>query len=444
MPPAPNNQIPKPVVHSLYRSLLKEVKLLDTSPVLKLLMPIPPKFQSVLGMDSPLYIPRDKTYAALVREHFRTTQKPDPNLGFDALSRIRMHVSKVGMLLPVITKEHVGLMAALDSEKATSSQYQAKLADFNASPKLLLPPPAAKGASKKSKSTSVARITPPSSLETAQKLRVGMGLIAHPLSSAHVDRRVMLVVDVNPAVTTAVVLDMKYAFPLSAGNPMFPEVLWGHDVYSGGYYHVDFTMPPTANVAVLHTLEPAEDAKGREHELLCKPVIKGETLPNGTKIPTLYFSKSEALPYLASLCPGKPRSSVRVYWGVMKWPTQQIEREVMKGHWMPVEVSANFFKAYPFAKGQTTDVELFPTETALKEGKEARVRTIGADISAPQVFNPNPMLWGRESLWDQILYSMGGEFKEFVGTVNPFSNPRADLANLASSDILTETDQDTR
>eukprot|EP00388_Colpodella_angusta_P001218 GDKJ01003978.1.p1 GENE.GDKJ01003978.1~~GDKJ01003978.1.p1 ORF type:complete len:131 (-),score=12.65 GDKJ01003978.1:75-467(-) len=123
----------------------------------------------------------------------------------------------------------------------------------------------------------------------------------------------------------------------------------------------------------------------------------------------------------------------------MKWPTPQIQKEVEKGHWMPVEVSANFFGAYPFTKQQPTEASRFPTEEILRGGKEERIKAAGGDVSIPQTYAPNPMLWGRESLWDQILFAMGGEFKQFVGTVNPFSNPQSDFGTISAPNILADT-----
>lgn len=296
-----------------------------------------------------------------------------------------------------------------------------------------------------------------------------MALVAHPLSSAHVDRRVILLVESSPATTTGLVLDMFYTYPLSHGNPMFPEVFFGHEIFNGGYLHVDYSMPPIANVTVLHTLPPPSDGVGSNtsynarwlswalknkveqksapahHERLCKPIIPGDPK---TGTPTLYMSKVEALPYLGSLVPGQPRSSVRIYWGCMRWSTMQLATEIANGHWMPVSISPNFFGAYPVSRAAqqhhqspqegggkggkrspasfVTDqvVDTFPTEEMLRESKSLRTKLLGVDVVPPQTFPPDQPVCRREPLWDQIMLSLGGEYHDIVGAVNPFVSTR--------------------
>ncbi|CUG01650.1 Hypothetical protein, putative [Bodo saltans] len=344
-------------------------------------------------------------------------------------------------------------------------------------------------------------------------LAPGTGLIAHPLSSSHGDRRVMMVTEQTPMTTTALVLDMVYAYPMSGGNPMFPEVFWGHEVHNGGFLHVDFTMPPTAHVAVLHNLAPpsppllekiqrdhgstyhhawtkwmrlqgSKMAGGtvpapnvvEHHELLCKPLIRGATRADGTCEPTLYYSKVEALPYLAHLAAGQPRSSLRIYWGCMQWPTSQINNEIANGHWMPVDLSPNFFSGYPLmpskvrsppsstsqVDGEAEDAahgvppeERFPTFEELTAAKSLRMKHFDIDVVAPQVFPPDQPICKREPLWDQILLSLGGEFTHLIGAANPFSKTRGppryppseiisseDLPDPAHLPLLLESDDD--
>ena len=48
----------------------------------------------------------------------------------------------------------------------------------------------------------------------------------------------------------------------------------------------------------------------------------------------------------------------------------------------------------------------------------------------PQVFPPTQPMCRREALWDQIMHSLGGEYRQLVGTVNPFASPRGDFARV--------------
>lgn len=452
-------KVPSQVVRTLYRSLLKEVRTLDARPILKVLFPLPQTLQECAALDSPLYTPNGPKYADVVRRSFRRVDHPPVSVGFEALNRIKTHNASVTPQLPEVTKDHAAMMYALNHAKPTSAFRATPVAPLRSVTLL-----EGSAVSPTVKADATAILKTPSAVE----LKVGMCLIAHPLSSAHVDRRVLMITDVNPHVTTAVVLDMTYTATLSHGNPMFPEVFWGHTVSNGGYCHVEYTMPPTANVVILHTLDAtrtdapkdspwsswvggrgtsnekereSNDIK-RKHDLLCTPLIQGEILADGTKEPTLYCSKAEALPYLASLCPGKPSSALRVYWGAMKWPTTQIKSEVLHGHWMPVQVSSSFFRAYPFFAPPSTGELRFASAEELAANREARVKHSGADVVVPQTLPPNHPLCYRESLWDQMLFALGGEYTELVGIMNPFSNPKNTFARVPSVDMLAPPDMD--
>ena len=451
----PPPQVPLQVVRTLYHSLLKEVRALDNRPILKVLFPLPKTLQDSANLSSPLYAPNGPSYEAIVKKAFRQDPSLPISIGFEALNRIKMHNSAVAPQLADVTKDHAPILGALTTAAPRTSAYRAAPL-FNEAPAA---PVRSKPVKVDKHSKAVLKMEP------SVDLKVGMCLIAHPLSSAHVDRRVMLITEMNPHVTTAVVLDMVYTTPLSHGNPMFPEVFWGHGVSNGGYCHVDYTMPPTANVAILHTLEPPVVAEGgkdstwsswvkgkpaekpitsdpaRHHQLLCTPIIPGATLPNGTVEPTLYYSKAEALPYLATLCPGKPSSSLRVFWGAMKWPTTQIKAEVVHGHWIPVTISSSFSAAYPFFAPPTAGEQRFATEEELVANRDGRIKRSGADVVVPQTFPPNHPMCYRESLWDQVLFALGGEFKELVGIANPFSNPKNAFTRVPSVDMLAPSDE---
>ncbi|EPY28094.1 hypothetical protein STCU_05304 [Strigomonas culicis] len=262
------------------------------------------------------------------------------------------------------------------------------------------------------------------------------------------DRRVMIVTEKTALLTTALVLDLQFSYPLSRGNSMFPEVFWGHEVLDGGYSQIGFTMPPTAQITILHTLEPPTEAnepqymrwlkwreeqpKGaasanprKQHLSFCRPLIEGQVLDDGTREPTLYLSRMDAIPYLATIVAGQPRSALRVYWGCMRWSTAQIEAEVANGHWMALQVSPSFYRAYTVLHDEE---ECFPTVEELRETKAMRVRRYGADISMPQAFPPDQIMRRRECLWDEMLYALGGEFTALVGCSNPFSG-YSDRAN---------------
>ncbi|KAF8275788.1 hypothetical protein TcYC6_0011620 [Trypanosoma cruzi] len=437
-PETTNSPVVAPgVVRSLYRMLLREVVRLDKSAVSKTLFPLTKELQSITKSHGPLYVPNGVKYLDVLREVFRDVNSPaNINLAFDTLTRIRAHNEKVTSRVSLFMKDHFPLLSTMQASQPKTGAYRAETAAciVQNGPKY-----APLGGSVFSVPTKVV-LRQTRTVDLAE----GVALVAHPLSSTHVDRRVLLITERNPHVTTAVVLDMLFTYPLSRGNPMFPEVFWGHEVHDGGFSQIGFTMPPTAQVIILHTTEPptepespqylawlkwkerkpktqAGDTPSEHHSLLCKPLIRGGVLEDGTVEPTLYLSKVESLPYLAQLVPGKPRSSLRVYWGSMRWPTQQLEAEVANGHWIPVKLSPSFFGPFPLVPESGKVVERFPTKEEMEEARMMRERRYGVDVSLPQAFPPDQILRRRECLWDQIMYCLGGEFSALVGCVNPFS-----------------------
>ncbi|CAJ1010169.1 putative ACR, COG1678 [Leishmania naiffi] len=448
------------VVRSLYRSLYREVTRLDKEPVLKVLFPCNHELQSVLGVPGPLHVPGCQRYTDVLRNVFRdATRIPKINLAFDTLNRLRAHYENVKAKLPAMDKERTQLLASLRS----SAVAERRKSFFRAQP--IRPTP---GAGPRYVQAAPGVPTRVVLREVRHNLDLCEGtlLLAHPLSSAHVDRRVMLITECTPILTSALVLDLQFTYPLSRGNSMFPEVFWGHDVYDGGFSQIGFTMPPTAQIAVLHTLEShdtvansSESSSGessvmswlkwkgppntggtdtshvtatpagscspeavKKHGLFCRPLIPGGVLDNGAREPTLYLSKAEALPYLAELAKGQPRSSLRVYWGNMRWTTSQLEAEVASGHWMPVKTSPSFFRAYALSATSDDAAERFPTAAQLAEAKQLREKRYGADITPPQVFPPDQIMRRRECLWDEIMFALGGEYAALVGCSNPFSD----------------------
>ncbi|CAC9505487.1 conserved hypothetical protein [Leishmania infantum JPCM5] len=448
------------VVRSLYRSLYREVSRLDKEPVLKVLFPCNNELQAVLGVSGPLHVPGRQRYTDVLRNVFRdATRVPKINLAFDTLNRLRAHYDNVKDKLPTMDKDRARLLASLRSPAVA----ERRKSFFRAQP--IRPTP---GAGPRYVQAAPGVPTRVVLREARHSLDLSEGtlLLAHPLSSAHVDRRVMLITECTPILTSALVLDLQFTYPLSRGNSMFPEVFWGHDVYDGGFSQIGFTMPPTAQIAVLHTLEsrdtithrsesplgessvmswlkwkgpPSTSGAGvshaastsaascspeasQKHGLFCRPLIRGGVLDDGAREPTLYLSKAEALPYLAELVEGQPRSSLRVYWGNMRWTTSQLEAEVANGHWMAVKTSPSFFRAYALSATSDDAAERFPTAAQLAEAKQLREKRYGADITPPQVFPPDQIMRRRECLWDQIMFALGGEYAALVGCSNPFSD----------------------
>ncbi|KPA85115.1 putative mitochondrial hypothetical protein [Leptomonas pyrrhocoris] len=454
------------VVCSLYRSLYREVSRLDRKPVLKVLFPCNKDLQAILNTSRALCVPGDKSYTAVLREVFRDPNRvPKINLAFDTLNRLRAHYDNVKTKLPEMERDRSRLLASLQSPVVAARRKgffraNAIVASPEARPKYVQAAPGVP--------TRVVLREAHHNID----LQEGTLLLAHPLSSAHVDRRVMLITERTPVITSAVVLDLQFTYPLSRGNSMFPEVFWGHDVYDGGFSQIGFTMPPTAQIAVLHTLEPYMSQTGsagagttsasgsgpsmiswlkwkdtssaqakaptastatassstataaaiKKHNLFCHPLILGGVQDDGTREPTLYLSKAEALPYLSELAFGQPRSSLRIYWGNMRWTTAQLEAEVANGHWMAVKASPSFFRSYSLTGSGDDMTEHFPTAAQLEEAKQLRERRYGANITPPQVFPPDQILRRRECLWDEVMYAMGGDYAALVGCSNPFSD----------------------
>lgn len=184
------------------------------------------------------------------------------------------------------------------------------------------------------------------------------------------------------------------------------------------------------------------------HEMLCTPLIRGKVREDGVSEPTLYCSRIEALPYLSNLAAGMPRSAVRLYWGCMRWPTKQIDAEVANGHWVPVQISPSFFSAYPLkeksavlsshARRRALHAEdRFPTVQEMEESKLNRRRYGGA--MPPQLFPPDQPMCHREPLWDEILFALGGEYRDLVGCYNPFAEKRGEpIARAPPVEVVVE------
>lgn len=516
---------PPAVLRTLYRAMMREAKIMDANPLLKTFFPIPKSMQPLVSSDNSLSVPNGPSYCAIVRSSFRDAEGMRTAGGgltaaFDLLQRAKYHNQEVAQRLNLGAKDRRRMMATLRDAAPTDGSYYAKpirgparddtkppqLTDADVGPAARLQTmdamqfPARIAPARIMDHVATRRKTP------TLQLHPGMGLVAHPLSSSHSDRRVMIITDQTPTSTSALVLDMMYSYPLSAGNPMFPEVFWGHEVFNGGSLHVDFTMPPTACIGVLHTLAPAKNvtsdgvlSKGsgaatgsyhsawsrwmnlqhggqssdrgalgtmEHHELLCKPLIRGSLREDGSLEPTLYYSKVEALPYLAQLAAGQPRSQVRLYWGCMRWTTSQINQEVANGHWIPVQLSPTFFAGYPLrgsrdgAAGDprqhkesdelivdaltrrhhtaTTSDDRFPTNEVLDTARALRLKHHNVDVVPPQVFPPDQPLCRREPLWDQIMLSLGGEYEALVGASNPFAKLQDGLRSLPSQIVADD------
>lgn len=465
------------LVRSLYRRLYKELKLLDAQPLVKTLFPCPAELQKEFGIKA-LYVPNSVQYSKVLQNVFRNNKKkPNIKLGFDILNRIRVHRENLRDRLPIIEKScedgRKSIQRSVEGPEKSESKYK-----FTAEPVLLSSSPSAD----RCRFPLVLPRGGGSGHLVLENLSVnpiveGTVLLAHPLSSAHVDRRVMIITERTPVSTTAVVMDLRFTFPLSHGNPMFPEVFWGHDVYDGGFSQIGFTMPPTAQITILHTLKPpassptashsekaapternepkkqgslsGTSSKGdlfgysleqkKKHEILCHPIIRGnrkgkEGEEETDAEPTLYVSKVEALPYLASLSYGAKRETVRIFWGSMRWPSSQLDTEVLNGHWIPLRVSSSFFFSGKVSNSFSSAAErrgragnncnassFFPTLAELKEAQRLREKHYGVSASVPQTFPPHQTLRKREYLWDEILYHLGGEYQALIGCNNPFS-----------------------
>ena len=192
-------------------------------------------------------------------------------------------------------------------------------------------------------------------------------------------------------------------------------------------------------------------------------------------VPSLYYSRVEALSGLGTHLLGKLRSRVRVYWGCMYWSRRNLERELEEGLWFPVTVSPEFFRTVEssaqgsepagetaegkmrreneenaaqapipqpdedpklrkrgkkiFAKKRSSQKESkevivrtelphndtrthFPTAEQLQMRKQFRSVHQGHDTQRLEpIFPPEPPMCRREPLWDQIMYALGGEYR---------------------------------
>lgn len=453
----------KKLLLSIYRRLYKELHALDNQILAKTLFPLPKDLQMVLNIGA-LYVPNNKKYTDQLRSLFYdTSREPHLKLAFDTLHRIRAHQNNLRDRLPGLQRQCRHLNHVLEKCYAQQNRPKPFLATRIETPPSLSVSHGGDG------STAV----PILEAFTASPITPGTLLLAHPLSSAHVDRRVMMITERTPLNTSAVVLDLRFTFPLSRGNPMFPEVFYGHDVYDGGFSQIGFTMPPTAQISIIHTLEPPkkqhtpsksnkwfrwasnrsggsttmtpggedhlQETEGDKiHQALCTPLIKR----TNANEPTVYFSRVEALPYLGTLALGARRETVRIFWGSMRWPSTQLDAEVRSGHWIPVSLSPSFF----FHSKKKVHRERFPTREALENRRVTpqQGQKIGdfcgmALPPSPQSFPPEKTLRQREPLWDEILYALGGEYRQLVGCNNPFSgNTRWAVPHILSPDYALE------
>lgn len=446
--PKSNNK----VLIAIYRRLFKELHVLDSQTIAKTLFPVPKDLQILLGTGA-LYVPNKQKYTDQLRFVFNDSSTP-PNLklAFDLLHRIRAHQENLRDRLPELKEQcvHLNDMFGKFFSNPERSSFSAQTVELTPSNNRIPQTTGHPGSIVGSGNRIIENFT-------NSPITLGTILLAHPLSSAHVDRRVMMITERNPITTSAVVLDLRFTYPLSTGNPMFPEVFWGHNVYDGGFSQIGFTMPPTAQISIIHTLaecpkkstykanakkwfrwgwsrsnaitEAGEAMKNNTHQALCTPLISSKHKNE----PTVYYSKVEALPYLADLSLGAPKDSVRIFWGSMRWPTTQLETEIRNGHWIPVTVSSSSFLNSRNAKKLH-----FPTAEELKEHVLLRKKE-GKAFASPQSFPPEKTLRKRDPLWDEILYTLGGEYRDLVGCNNPFSgNTRWAVPQILSPDYSFE------
>eukprot|EP00759_Apiculatamorpha_spiralis_P002095 PhF_6_TR10782/c0_g1_i1/m.17321 len=401
-----------PVIRTLYRSLLKLAQHFDSNPFLKVYVPVTNQvMKRVLGLgNNVLYVPNSVRYVQCVRSEFRQKRErtsEEVQAGFEAISSLKNFVQSIEpALVPKAT-----LVSCVDkfSQSSTNGDkvYDAKVQE-----------------------------TP--------RLEPGTLLLAHPLASAHFDRRVVLIVEANEDIVTGLVLDLPFTVPITEGHPVFPEVFWGHEMCQGGPFTVDMTMPPTANVAVLHTgvlttesssasndatkttaTTPAPSTTSADHLATTAPTILSskrtyqmhkEIIKGNAQTPGLFYSKVESLPSLAQSMKGISRNQLRVYWGSMYWPRHALNHEISEGLWFPVSITAPFFRAV-VEKDSTT----FPSDSEMKRKRDKRVARYGMDVQPTQGTTPPEMsISVREPLWEQIMYMLGGEFRELSKFPNSF------------------------
>ncbi|KNH07583.1 hypothetical protein XU18_1760 [Perkinsela sp. CCAP 1560/4] len=459
-------QLSLPLMCTLYRAVLKEAKRFDAKPHLKFFSPLTnPVIQKVLGTgDSILYQPDIGSYVQRVRKEFRCKRirnNEEITAAFEVLNSMKSLASSVERLnTPMIVSSAI---------RKFQSQFESKPEKYQAK------------------------------IQAMPSLSPGTVLLSHPIANSFLDRRVVMIVENENNIVTGVVLDLPYNTTITKGNPIFPEVFWGHEILQGGPYHVEITMPPSAFISVLHTgviskndIPNPPGVTLHNTDMQGKKVIQPYTrkASGSTKIYTeiipqseqcgtepLYYSRVEALPKLAAKVIGQPRKNVRVYWGAMYWSAHNLQAEIEDGLWFPVSVSSSFFRPFEGMESDNeckaksvsdvkegteevsrkttlakSDIEKekkttktidpyieakqrisqriydlfrkknpnFPTLEELDDLRSKRCETQGHDIQrVDAVFPPEPPVCRREPLWDQIMWALGGEYRQIVGHTSP-------------------------
>lgn len=407
--------VPRPVVRSLYKSLLKQARRYDANPVLKVYSPVTnPVLQRVLGMSKSnmLYAPGSASYVEKLKTEFREIRErtsEEVHAAFECVSNMNSMASQIEESLP----------------KAPAIPHPAWCSDPDRAPYS-------------------------AKVQETPKLEVGTLLLSHPLATSHFDRRVVLIVESHRDHVVGLVLDLTYTANITPGNPAFPPVLWDHELCSGGPFHVDMTMPPTATISVLHTgviksestVPPVQERPPTEAtnnfawlfgpKSTSKPSVMKSIKPKSGKryemhnlvIPNapgaldapLYYSRVESLQHLATDLAGADRKNVRVYWGAMQWPRLMLKREMAEGLWFPVTASPGFFRNISASDGK----QKFPTSQELLDKQSERIDAFGADVQPTYPNSPlDHMQCRREPLWDQIMWALGGEYRAMAGFSNP-------------------------
>ena len=340
-------EIKSDMLRTMYRCVLRVAKTFDNKPYLKAVYPLTnPVFQRILGTGgSILYKPNSVSYVEKIKKEFRTVRersKDELQAGFEIINHMKQIHSSVNLISLEADAAIWKLENQLNLDTRTST-YHAEI-------------------------------------QPLPRIEPGTLLLSHPLAPSYYDRRVILIVECQNDMVTGLVLDLPYTNPITKGNPMFPEVFWGHEICQGGPYHVELTMPPTASISVLHTgifekeikKETApleEDAKlprkfswlfrssypkklptpfnSPPEKFRRKTEFHRLLIPTSEekKMPPLYCSRIEGLPSLAKKILGHERRSVRVYWGSIYWTKKTLEHELKEGLWFPVTISANFFRS---------------------------------------------------------------------------------------------------
>ena len=98
--------VPRPVVRSLYKSLLKQARRYDANPVLKVYSPVTnPVLQRVLGMSKSnmLYAPGSASYVEKLKTEFRETRErtsEEVHAAFECVSNMNSMASQIEESLP--------------------------------------------------------------------------------------------------------------------------------------------------------------------------------------------------------------------------------------------------------------------------------------------------------------------------------------------------------